>query len=554
MSDAKKYEREFIILNQETSGYGITGQKTYGSITIEVKDNKGKISGYVQGLKQPKKNSVYCLYLITPYNDKYLGVKSSLLYPDDNKGQDSIKWEFTPSNVANSGISIDKFSVFAVIYKNVDKENIEIIAPLVGYKDGEIMWKHQFIEFSIDIFNNDDDGILIKTESIGLNNLQLSAQDTTYSNKGISEIKSINISGECEFNDEKHVKYESSNNYSEKEQIVEEFYNNISSILGSSQTESIMMFLKESGKTIPEKVFIPYVIIINEAINFLPKDDHYYIATNYAKIIDSTQPESAKYKTDLINYIFQSIPEGFHEPIMELTKDAASYLTGNYYEILSEILKLLSDYSQDTINSSQDNLLKKNIPKKNNLCAADKDFYDKYDIDLTPHLRFKEVVKNTFETFGEIENNDTFLIDKNNNEQINNSYVYLNENELKQLFLESPKLNPFINSYANYEWIRVPYNSLSLYPIEIWSFIKDLYIFNCYRKYKHFILGRFIENKKEYYLFGIPDEYNYEHNYNFEKKGVVNFKCIDNKFPENGDLGYWMINFNINTNFSMKRL
>lgn len=141
----RRYDRFFIMFKRELNGYSIDGREPNGYCKIEIRDGKGKVSTYIQGLKPLKDGSMYRVYLIAVQGDKSLGVPIGWLDIDD-RGRGECRFEFNPDNLDGTGLAIEDFNVGAIIIKG---DNIkELIAPIVGYKDKEILWKNGFKDFS----------------------------------------------------------------------------------------------------------------------------------------------------------------------------------------------------------------------------------------------------------------------------------------------------------------------------------------------------------------------------------------------------------------------
>lgn len=141
----RRYDRFFIMFKQELSGYSIDGREPNGNCKIEIRDGKGRATTYMQGLKPLKDGSMYRAYLMAVQGDKTLGVPIGWL-DIDNRGHGECKWEFNPDNLDGTGLAIEDFTIGAILIKG---DNIkELIAPIVGYKDKEILWKNGFKDFS----------------------------------------------------------------------------------------------------------------------------------------------------------------------------------------------------------------------------------------------------------------------------------------------------------------------------------------------------------------------------------------------------------------------
>lgn len=141
----RRYDRFFIMFKQELSGYSIDGREPNGYCKIEIRDGKGRANTYMQGLKPLKDGSMYRVYLIAVQGNKSLGVPTGWL-DIDNRGRGECRFDFNPDNIDETGLAIEDFNVGAIIVKG---DNIkELIAPIVGYRDKEVLWKKGFKDFS----------------------------------------------------------------------------------------------------------------------------------------------------------------------------------------------------------------------------------------------------------------------------------------------------------------------------------------------------------------------------------------------------------------------
>jgi len=142
----RRYERFFIMFKPALTAYSIENQEIKGYMKIEIRDGKGKINTYIQGLKPLKNNEMYRIYLISANSDHSLGIPVGWL-ETDSRGRAEHRYEFNPDNVENCGLPIEKFNVAAISIKG---DNIkEFTFPAVGYKEREILWKNNFKEFSL---------------------------------------------------------------------------------------------------------------------------------------------------------------------------------------------------------------------------------------------------------------------------------------------------------------------------------------------------------------------------------------------------------------------
>lgn len=136
MVQKKSYSRYFIILQEDEKGYSISSDKVVsGYAKLEVKNEKCKVSYYVQNLK--KELAPYYMMLICNKKEVKKILKIGEMNIDDY-GRADICYEYPMDNVAGSGISVDKVSGAAIV-KLLDNN---ILGVMSGFASTEIpSWK-----------------------------------------------------------------------------------------------------------------------------------------------------------------------------------------------------------------------------------------------------------------------------------------------------------------------------------------------------------------------------------------------------------------------------
>lgn len=138
MAHKKSYSRYFIILQEDEKGCALAQDKQPSGYTkIEIKNNKCKVSYYIQNLKRDK--DPYHMVLICNKKDVNKLVNIGVLNIDDN-GRADISYEFNIDNIGGTGIATDKIGGAAII-RNVDKR---LIVPMSGFASTDIPngWKN----------------------------------------------------------------------------------------------------------------------------------------------------------------------------------------------------------------------------------------------------------------------------------------------------------------------------------------------------------------------------------------------------------------------------
>jgi hypothetical protein len=137
LAQKKSYSRYFIILQEDEKGYSLASDKiASGYAKLEMKNNKCKISYYVQNLKKEK--TPYYMMLICNKKDIKNIIKIGEMNIDDY-GRADICYEYPMDDVAGSGISMDKVSGAAIV-RILDNN---IISVMSGFASTEIpQWKN----------------------------------------------------------------------------------------------------------------------------------------------------------------------------------------------------------------------------------------------------------------------------------------------------------------------------------------------------------------------------------------------------------------------------
>lgn len=141
MSNKIKNQRIFFMLNREDAGFG-TALDPSGYVKIEVREGKGRLSAMVQNLREDRLD--YKLYLLWCSENMLFPVNVGSVPLKKNKGE--INWEFIPENVANTGISIEKFNIAALLAENEEGAQLAVLCPLVAYKDKKLSWRDKVKE------------------------------------------------------------------------------------------------------------------------------------------------------------------------------------------------------------------------------------------------------------------------------------------------------------------------------------------------------------------------------------------------------------------------
>ncbi|MCM8710713.1 hypothetical protein M2651_06685 [Clostridium sp. SYSU_GA19001] len=150
MTQKKSYSRYFIILQEDEKGYALASDKLpSGYAKLEIKNDKCKISYYVQNLK--KESAPYYMILICGKKDVNKLIKLNELNIDDH-GRAEVCYEYPAENVANCGINIDKV-IGAGIVKFM---NSNLIPVMSGFTTTDIPEWKSFTVIEEEMKRNED--------------------------------------------------------------------------------------------------------------------------------------------------------------------------------------------------------------------------------------------------------------------------------------------------------------------------------------------------------------------------------------------------------------
>ncbi|MEL5863850.1 hypothetical protein [Clostridium cochlearium] len=125
MAQKKNYSRYFIILQEDEKGYALASDKLpTGYVKLELKNDKCKVSYYVQNLK--KEDAPYYMVLVLGKKGTNKLIRIGELNIDDY-GRADVSYEYGSNNIANTQLSIDNISG-AVVAKILDKNIIPVLS------------------------------------------------------------------------------------------------------------------------------------------------------------------------------------------------------------------------------------------------------------------------------------------------------------------------------------------------------------------------------------------------------------------------------------------
>lgn len=125
----RRYEKVFLMLRQETAGYGLGKRLPWGSCVMELKNGMGGLHLTIQGLKPLR----YEVYVMAGEESIFCGE----ILPDKTEGRCELKWEFNPDAVG-TGKKAEDFHTVIVLAEGGS-------APLTAYFGEKRNWKKDFV-------------------------------------------------------------------------------------------------------------------------------------------------------------------------------------------------------------------------------------------------------------------------------------------------------------------------------------------------------------------------------------------------------------------------
>jgi hypothetical protein len=112
--------------------------------------------------------------------------------------------------------------------------------------------------------------------------------------------------------------------------------------------------------------------------------------------------------------------------------------------------------------------------------------------------------------------------------------------ELDSLFNHYIEMTPFAQQSKNLQWIRISYREPIYLPIDYQTLMNHPFLIAAYKKHKHFILGRVLQEIQNVFVFGVPGVYDGRYRALAHQLGFGQFKCCDDVKPADGQYGYWL--------------
>jgi hypothetical protein len=548
MVNNRRYKRHFIILENEDSGFGKTDKRMpKGYAKIEVRNGKGLLNVYVQDLKYFKDAKyIYRNYLISTKGKKGLYVNAGTFVIDE-KGKGELKVKFNPDNVEGSGKPIEDFNVVAVIAQPIKRSSVEkqIYGPLVGYMDKEkVSWKNvlAYEENTVKEDPSLDKEYKEKYEQI-INVIEKSSKELYKEDKDETkdykkeEKKVEEKENKKEYKE--HKKYDEGCYEDEGECVdsLEENDNGVNEYKNENNKDKVEEQAKPQKKEKAEAKAKPEK---KEEVNpenkeAVEPEKKEAVEPEKKEAVEPEKKETVEpEKKETVEPEKKEAVESENKEAVE-SENKEAVESENKEAVESENKEAVEPEKKEAVESENKEAVKPEKKEKNTKSKKSKTkYYGK-----KTEIHYKKYHKMV--------------------------YKYI-----KDMLKYYEKIQPFEKNIDEYKWWKMNYDKKTMHKgfLPFFGYVLSIYSYNPYvhymsncqnlmNMYGHYVFGIAYDNDMEpkYYVYGVPGRYLYKDQ---PFQGMTGFVCwypLEDKEPEKGDYGYWLLHIDAmtgNVTFPMK--
>ena len=133
----RRYDKVYLMLRQETAGYGMGSRGPWGSCILEIKNGQGKLMVAVEGLR-PLIHGQYQVYGLLAKDGECRGISCGELTVN-KQGHGEMAWDFDP-DALGSGYTVE--DLFGVTVATETGNSLS--APLTAYVGEKRQWRALF--------------------------------------------------------------------------------------------------------------------------------------------------------------------------------------------------------------------------------------------------------------------------------------------------------------------------------------------------------------------------------------------------------------------------
>ena len=133
----RRYDKVYLMLRQETAGYGMGSRGPWGSCILEIKNGQGKLTVAVEGLR-PLIHGQYQVYGLLAKDGECKGISCGELTVN-KQGHGEMAWDFDPDALGGGYTVEDLFGVTVAT-----ETGNSLSAPLTAYVGEKRQWRSVF--------------------------------------------------------------------------------------------------------------------------------------------------------------------------------------------------------------------------------------------------------------------------------------------------------------------------------------------------------------------------------------------------------------------------
>ncbi|AOT70271.1 hypothetical protein [Geosporobacter ferrireducens] len=509
--DYKRYRRYFIILDREDSGFdNKPGKSPKGYTKIEIKNGKGVLSHFVQNLKYDEKAPyIYRGYLvgIAGNHPIYADTGSIVI---DQQGKGELTWRFDPENVDGKGNSIDAFKIIAIVGEKLGTSSETVTAPLVGYVDKKkAPWKNAFIEIA-------------------------SSQK-----QEVREVDSEPVKEEFQAAvQEESILPEKSEETMEKAAVLEADTAEIPEVEESKALREEMILEEVEAAKIEVNLQEPEKTEESEEKNMI--EDEIPVEILAAKENAALKGEVVEESVDKVEAV------NIEKENIRVLEDKTP--TESIFEKPIEEMKDRSvDVEEMKTIEEGEEAAKDQIPEEDPKGE-------------TPPIPPRQ--KGIFNQYQNLESEQMKYYRGKSSQQYNQQNFKMAVNYVKNVLKHYEKAEPFENNLEGYQWWKIESSPQTMqrgFP-PFYGYISNMYTYYPYMnymtgypdliyKYQHYIFGLKADENDEptYFVYGVPGKFALSEQPYEGMTGFVYWHSMQDKEPNLGDYGYWILHIDAKT-------
>lgn len=138
MMNPRRYEKQFLMLRKDATGFAIGTRQPWGSCILELKNNTGRLSLSVNSLR--RHTDGYPVYAIAQKENTPYRFYCGRISPDP-LGKANLTWDFHPDDIDGTNISAEHLVAIAIL-----EDLKRPTAPLVAFVNNPCDWRSLFLQ------------------------------------------------------------------------------------------------------------------------------------------------------------------------------------------------------------------------------------------------------------------------------------------------------------------------------------------------------------------------------------------------------------------------